>query len=82
MLIFEIEVESYQGTSSSIRLQDEIEMLVSTIEQTSHSMHKLAGMCGHVSYLVIVKLQSGFMILEILIFSYTGFLKTWKTTLY
>ena len=41
MLIFEIEVESYQGTSSSIRLQDEIEMLVSTVEQTSHSMHKI-----------------------------------------
>ncbi|PFX13516.1 hypothetical protein AWC38_SpisGene22393 [Stylophora pistillata] len=41
MLIFGIEVESYQGTSSSIRLQDEIEMLVSTLEQTSHTMNKL-----------------------------------------
>jgi len=56
MLIFEIEVESYKGTSSSIRLQDEIEMLVSTIEQTSHSMNKLAGMCGHTIYLLILKL--------------------------
>lgn len=56
MLIFEIEVESYKGTFSSIRLQDEIEMLVSTIEQTSHSMSKLAGMCGHTIYLLILKL--------------------------
>ena len=65
MLIFEIEVESYKGTSSSIRLQDEIEMLVSTIEQTSHSMSKLAGMCGHTIYLLILKLKLGFMILKI-----------------
>ena len=76
MLIFEIEVESYQGTSSSIRLQDEIEMLVSTIEQTSHSMNKLAGMCDHVIYLLILKLQSGFMILKIISMFDTGFLKT------
>ena len=76
MLIFEIEVESYQGTSSSIRLQDEIEMLVSTTEQTSHSMNKLAGMCHNVIYLLILKLQSGFMILKIISMFDTGFLKT------
>lgn len=56
MLIFEIEVESCKGTSSSIRLQDEIEMLVLTIEQTSHAMNKLAGMCGHTINLLILKL--------------------------
>lgn len=75
MLIFEIEVESYHGTSSSIRPQDEIEMLVSIIEQTSHSMNKLAGMCGHVIYLLLLKLQSRFMILKILKMFDTGFLK-------
>lgn len=37
------EVEALQGTSSRLRLQDEIEMLVSTIEQTTQSMNKLAG---------------------------------------
>ncbi|KAJ7394201.1 hypothetical protein OS493_000003 [Desmophyllum pertusum] len=37
------EVEAFQGNSNSVmRLQDEIEMLVSAIEQTTHSMNRLA----------------------------------------
>ena len=41
-------MEALQGTSSRLRLQDEIEMLVSTIEQTTQSMNKLAGMFGKI----------------------------------
>lgn len=46
-------MEALQGTSSSLRLQDEIGMLVSTIEQTTHSMNKLAGMCGRTVYFFV-----------------------------
>jgi len=39
-----LEVEALQGNGSGIlRIQDEVEMLVSAIQQTTHSMSRLAG---------------------------------------
>lgn len=43
-LYFSLEVEALQGNGSGIlRIQDEVEMLVSAIQQTTHSMSRLAG---------------------------------------
>lgn len=43
-LYFSLEVEALQGNGSGIqRIQDEVEMLVSAIRQTTHSMSRLAG---------------------------------------
>ena len=45
-LYFPLEVEALQGNGNSMqRIQDDIEMLVSAIEQTTHSMSRLAGSC-------------------------------------
>ena len=38
-----LEIETIRGTSSSVQLQDEIEMLVCNIELTTRSMNKLPG---------------------------------------
>ena len=40
-----LEIEALHSATSSIQLQDEIEMLASSIEQTTRSMSKLAGKC-------------------------------------
>ena len=40
-----LEIEALHSATSSIRLQDEIEMLASSIEQTTRSMSRLAGKC-------------------------------------
>ena len=40
-----LEIEALHGSTSSMRLQDEIEMLASSIEQTTRSMSKLTGVC-------------------------------------
>ena len=44
-----LEIEALRGTSSSVELQDEIEMLVCNIELTTRSMNKLPGTlwCGN-----------------------------------
>ena len=44
-----LEIEALRGTSSSVQLQDEIEMLVCNIELTTRSMSKLPGtlLCGN-----------------------------------
>ena len=41
-------MEALRGTSSGVRLQDEIEMLVCNIELTTHSMNKLPGIRGDI----------------------------------
>lgn len=44
ILYSSLEVEALQGNGSGIlRIQDEVEMLVSAIQQTTHSMSRLAG---------------------------------------
>ena len=58
-LYFSLEVEALQGNGSGIqRIQDEVEMLVSAIQQTTHSMSRLAGRYATSSVIVYLFIPS------------------------